>query len=1526
MKYSSIFDIPLLTRIRDAVLRYTAAVNCAMSPPSFVYWFKIVISFVQLVGPCLLLSSTHLWDQDSVVYFVMRVIAVFWQGWIGGDAQLIISTVFLFISLVYLVVNMFRIHRFYHYRVMSEMEAKIQVGIAKGFRTILLPLEICGVIHAYNALICERKIGFMELFVAIFAVIIFCFEVKVLSDTGIRILMEPSFSYSLCPWYLCVFHGLVAINCCLSSVFTVDSQPARGVAVAIMAVIYFIIGFVHWYFIPTISCFYSLFLGSCSFGCVLLLIVNLVCLHVGKRIGFYSVLWLLGVVVISAILAAILKNRYPVSVLGKLVSLEDSGDDIEERFAELFPGQHAFARAIRISFAFLDPFILSWKPFTLALRRWPNNYSIIVLWAKCLAIFPSETKQLKELMKSCASTQKETGEWLMYQLQIYRIVQSRVVHVPTALASALRSLSKSIEAIKLQQRRLMVNIMKTYTALFWQDLDHINRLIEELDIQFYELLDKFPNNQHVIDLYLQYIRQTKFDPQLEREWVVKQNITREGGRLVDDIGYVAAASLFPDLPDVCLFPEGGTNDAVFRSQTEGSLGTMLLLQQLQQESTEERHENQMLFVLHDLTKHSRVASITTGTVLIIFGIILSCVVFYFCADSFNGTVDDYMNKVSLLNEIGFTAMESAHFASFVAIGAIQEKLDFSNETLAALAPTLMGQCNALPEWSFSSEDVTSKALSVRSCLERLGRAFTTFGTSDAEVTKLYNQLFVDEYQAGLSFQDHYMQLIYDVINLFQNTSSTEEIWHDERFRQFSESISTVLETLTSVSEEFYYYSEFENDDILRLMKDLIALNVGVIVVLIGLPFIVSYFSLVLVADAIADSFSSISVTAIKEVINRIGLVDEKEGVRETNETSAIQGAREQSNAVQFSTVVIAYSAALMGMIIIGLVLFFLISETNGNAWKILKDAESLHFPLTVEFAAMHQLARLYTEHFIMNTTMDEVSLVLGRKLIDEGLSVWSASFYGSGLLMTNYGGSPVPAEFIECTDKYYGNTLTSLEKYLVSNFPDGLERQYLLLVTSFDGISGGWTNYSQSAFPLLVYPMMNWQIDNRDYPYVNSVYDDIARPLQNKRYVMVGSVVAFVLYQFVAGLILIAILVAFHSVVRQSLQFFMYFKPSTILQNTTLVSLLSSGSLHDRHVDYKFKYAESVLLRLPMALVICDKNLMITDHNFAFLTLVESNEPLVGTPLTDVLVSEGISTSIDAFLDYLQQVLDGHVDPTFGMEIRFSTKVGKLLVVSAHVISLVAIGAARTQEDFSDITGFAIILEDLWPRKRRAEKIAIEEKRISDIMKTVIPEKFIERFKQELGYVSFGIGAGCFGRLRFYVDRLPTDTDLSYLDVFDRIYKHCNSQIRIFPKILKVRSFAGFYEVASVQNEIGEEKRDKWLRECAMDLMAFAAAVYKGQQDLERQTSHTIKLTVALNASPAILSGIYTADHPSYQILGTVLELTDALEAKAAPGDFFAGQSLFELVHGTDSAYKSDCMGQIQLANYQEAYYRYTLT
>ena len=60
--------------------------------------------------------------------------------------------------------------------------------------------------------------------------------------------------------------------------------------------------------------------------------------------------------------------------------MNNSSDEENEIFNNFFKRKISFFRAAHIIFSYWDPYFLTWKPFRLALEKWPNNNKIIILW------------------------------------------------------------------------------------------------------------------------------------------------------------------------------------------------------------------------------------------------------------------------------------------------------------------------------------------------------------------------------------------------------------------------------------------------------------------------------------------------------------------------------------------------------------------------------------------------------------------------------------------------------------------------------------------------------------------------------------------------------------------------------------------------------------------------------------------------------------------------------------------------------------------------------------------------------------------------------------------------------------------------------------------------------------------------------------------------------------------------------------------------------------------------------------------
>ena len=104
-------------------------------------------------------------------------------------------------------------------------------------------------------------------------------------------------------------------------------------------------------------------------------------------------------------------------------------------------------------------------------------------------------------------------------------------------------------------------------------------------------------------------------------------------------------------------------------------------------------------------------------------------------------------------------------------------------------------------------------------------------------------------------------------------------------------------------------------------------------------------------------------------------------------------------------------------------------------------------------------------------------------------------------------------------------------------------------------------------------------------------------------------------------------------------------------------------------------------------------------------------------------------TNVEVLFETIDQVLEGATEATFVMRVDISNGHGRRVYTKVNVISLVLIGAAKTGQYFASITGFALLFEELSPEKKMARKIKYEHHHLCELLKRIIPEQYVDRFR-----------------------------------------------------------------------------------------------------------------------------------------------------------------------------------------------------
>jgi len=151
MEFQYLLDHSWWSRWRSAFCHYLAAVNSVSGTPPVLYWLRIIVSFIQLVGPSLFLSSTVLWT-DSAVNDLVHGVGVLWHSWRTEMARIYTSISFFFLIVLLIAQDHVQMVLYRRMGRVSIANGRLQNGIMKCVRPILLPLLVCGVVPAVNRL------------------------------------------------------------------------------------------------------------------------------------------------------------------------------------------------------------------------------------------------------------------------------------------------------------------------------------------------------------------------------------------------------------------------------------------------------------------------------------------------------------------------------------------------------------------------------------------------------------------------------------------------------------------------------------------------------------------------------------------------------------------------------------------------------------------------------------------------------------------------------------------------------------------------------------------------------------------------------------------------------------------------------------------------------------------------------------------------------------------------------------------------------------------------------------------------------------------------------------------------------------------------------------------------------------------------------------------------------------------------------------------------------------------------------
>ncbi|KAK8889394.1 hypothetical protein M9Y10_034140 [Tritrichomonas musculus] len=1482
LRFKDILDVSLIKMNFYRSSKYFSKINCHIGPPPIVYYIHIFLTFMQLISPCLILNSIIIWKPDSIISFILQIIFTVSRGWYSSCddyPRRIITITCVFIILVFDFLLEFLKHRFQSRQIVSDMESNIVISIYKYLIPHLYPFLLCGFPGAVKNLSYGHH-NFLNYFDVIIGPLFFIYEMIKYFDLTKRVLFENNHSFSLNSNLLPLTIMTISINNAIDcAIIPPEKSTFRIILLLILFLIYLFNGIVYSIFIPNISRIYSFLYSSTCLSCSICVIIDLFCIYLDISINFFILIAFVILALIFYFVNSFITNMSMLKYTQIFDEMNNFSENEIDEFSSIFKNKISFYRAMYISFSYWDPYFFSWKPFRLALEKWPESSSILIFWAKIVSIFPKESRLFEQLTIKILQNQKIS---LTYRLQFRYIIHTRIATMIPSLKAFFASFDKASQHAKNMYKIFFENILSKNTTTFWKNVADVSKQVKNLDFALQKNIDSYPNNIEVISYYCHFLQTIKLDLPAYIEWKKKFELLKNGKKLKNDLPYTAALPVYPQLVEI-----NGQTEEFVNHNDDSDIATSEAENDDQDNANndqlKEDDENQLKLNLAMMIKSSKIGRILIPSIFIIIGTIIVLLGFFGFLYLYNDKfVSFFYDAFHDINNIDNSILNCARLEFFTS----QLVTLFGNKTnrtdiVRVLAPSFSGRNNAIPPWTFGEEEVISMATETRDYIKNLPFYFGHF-----EV----------DFDSIISENDHSIVLrtIENLIELIEKSPLKLLDIDEPVYNEFIIAMDNFFPKLIEASSELV--DNNSDDNSLKTMNNLMTAVLLVDILFISVPYIFCFFSLGLLSHDISQSFLSLQVSAVCEVISKItvtysSLSDSSFTKPEESNLNKVLPTQQGSNYSSTSVYMILFVLTFAPISSAFLAIHFYSHNFTIEGESELKALQDITYPVSFMYYLSYLYTEVYNNKFIYEGNDSRTNLFIekGKNCVNIINFVLINGLFGTGKslnIIQNY----LPA--IMARDSDQSVVLTELESLFKSSYIGTIDLLNSMLILEFnetDELAENDTFFNQFS-----YYLTNWAIENRDKPFFTSLFTSIRNRVKRHFSYIIPLFVVVVIFQVLIVILAIFALLSNLQYFKSALNFFLFFKPSLILQNEQITGMICEGRVKSDSNHINFKNSEKILVNIPESVVILDKRLSIIDHNKAFNKLVAVSEPLIGKNLTHVMLYRKCDgQNIDHLERRLNNILKGKEEPHFDMNFSFLTIDNNSLFVTATVISLSQKGPINNESQFKQIIMIALVIDDQTQKTLDHDQILSEQIRIEKVLENVMPLPIVEEVNNSTESISFSVQSVTIGNIFVETDPFNTSEDSEApFRFYDEIFHMFDECLKNHLLVTKIKSFMKIYTFSC--GLFDEQVKPERMAE---EATRFALSIIQLQRHFEEKLKRRITLCIGLDSGGPAVAGFVSLNRPNFMVIGNVADLALSMALTGIPGKVQISENVQELIY-----------------------------
>lgn len=372
-------------------------INALVSAPAYLGYIYYVIIVIQSFFPAFLVDCEDLYPRDSLMTTILSVLGYFYQGPHTSikSARVPMSIVISVIFIILITILIIRTQHFHKTGRVKSGEIKFIYFMFKYIMPIFCPHLMSGLPISFDQIINQNKIHFNVLQI-ILSIVTFVFYLYLLyAVITPRVLLEDTPSHDWFPFLTVATIANTTLLTIVSGIAgCVEGKNKSGCSIWMLiqslsiGLFFFISNGVIKSIIKVISS--ATFFAS-SFESILLTVNIFISKNISPEVVFIvSII----VLIVLIIVLKILKQIKVTKTLQFIDNFLNSGESLDFVFENNYKRPFNFLCDIQAVIEIWIEYAGNFELFEIAVSKWPDNFNLLLLYSRLLAIFPDKNEQL----------------------------------------------------------------------------------------------------------------------------------------------------------------------------------------------------------------------------------------------------------------------------------------------------------------------------------------------------------------------------------------------------------------------------------------------------------------------------------------------------------------------------------------------------------------------------------------------------------------------------------------------------------------------------------------------------------------------------------------------------------------------------------------------------------------------------------------------------------------------------------------------------------------------------------------------------------------------------------------------------------------------------------------------------------------------------------------------------------------------------------------------------------------------------